>query len=55
MDLIIEFSVPISLITLSSLRIDLESALGLNVDIIHGPISEEDMIEVHNEVVLYAA
>ena len=29
--------------------------LKLDVDVIHGPIREEDMIEVKDEVVLYAA
>ncbi len=54
-DLIIEFSVPVTLITLSRLRMDLEEALGLEVDVIHGPLSSSDMIEVTKEVVLYAA
>ncbi len=54
-DLIIEFSTPISLITLSMVRNDMEDALGLDVDLIHGPISPDDMITVDNEVTLYAA
>ena len=54
-DLIIEFSVPISLITLSEVKIEMEDALGLNVDLIHGPISDEDIIEIENEVIIYAA
>ena len=33
----------------------LEEILKLDVDVIHGPIREEDMIEVKDEVVLYAA
>ncbi len=33
----------------------MEEALGVDVDIIHGPITEDDMIEVDKEVVLYAA
>lgn len=54
-DLIIEFKTPISLLTLSKLRIRLEELLQLNVDIIHGPLHEEDLIEVNKEVELYVA
>lgn len=54
-DLVIEFYAPITLITLSNLRYELEEALKLDVDVIHGPITENDMIEVGKEVVLYAA
>lgn len=54
-DLIVEFFNPVSLITLSKLKLDVEGALGLDVDIIHGPLSSDDMIEVGKEVVLYAA
>ena len=54
-DLIVEFSVPVSLITLSRIKIEMEEALGLSVDVIHGPITDDDMIEVNKEVVLYAA
>jgi predicted nucleotidyltransferase len=54
-DLIIEFLAPISLITLSQIQIDMEEALGLDVDIVHGPISKDDIIEIGKEVVLYAA
>ena len=54
-DLIIEFSVPVSLITLSQLKIEMEDEMGLEVDIVHGPVSGEDMIEIHKEVILYAA
>ncbi|MCR4717020.1 MAG: nucleotidyltransferase domain-containing protein [Lachnospiraceae bacterium] len=54
-DLIIEFSNSVTLITLSQIKIEMEEALGLDVDIIHGPITENDMIEIGEEVVLYAA
>ena len=54
-DLIIEFGVPVSLITLSQLQIDMEAALGVEVDIVHGPIKEDDILEIGREVVLYAA
>ncbi|MBR5958516.1 MAG: nucleotidyltransferase domain-containing protein [Salinivirgaceae bacterium] len=54
-DLIVEFFNPVSLITLSKLKLDVEAALGLDVDIVHGPLSSNAMIEVGKEVVLYAA
>ena len=54
-DLILEFSVPVSLITLAQIQIDMEEALGLNVDIVHGPVREDDILEINKEVVLYAA
>ena len=54
-DLIMEFSIPVSLLMLSQIRCDLEEILGLDVDIIHGPIRETDMIEIGKMVELYAA
>ena len=50
-DLIIEFLIPVSLITLSQIQLDMEKALGLNVDIVHGPIREDDMLEIGKEIV----
>ncbi|MCI9314691.1 MAG: hypothetical protein HFI57_06870 [Lachnospiraceae bacterium] len=54
-DLIMEFYEPISLFTLSDIRLRLEEILGLEVDIIHGPIREGDLIEVGKEIELYVA
>ena len=54
-DLIIEFYKPITLITLSMIKDELEEMLKLDVDVIHGPIREDDMIEIEKEVLLYAA
>ncbi len=54
-DLIIEFKKPVSLITLSMVQIELEEMLGVKVDVIHGPIMPDDLIEIRKEVVLYAA
>lgn len=54
-DLIMEFSEPISLLMLSEIRVRLEEILGLEVDIIHGPIRSEDLIEVRKEIELYVA
>lgn len=54
-DLIVEFSAPISLLTISMLRSRLEELMGLDVDIIHGPIQDDDLIEINKEIELYAA
>ena len=45
-DLLVEFDEPaISLITLNSLRYDLEASLGLSVDVIHAPLRSNSMIQ----------
>ena len=54
-DLIMEFSECVSLLTLSRIRCELEEIFGLPVDVIHGPITKQDMIEIGQEVELYAA
>lgn len=55
-DLLIEFATDsISLITLSAIRYALEDRLSLSVDVIHGPLRPDDMLEIEKEVVLYAA
>ena len=54
-DLIMEFYAPVTLITLSAIKLSLEEMLHLSVDVIHGPVMEGDMIETGKEIVLYAA
>lgn len=54
-DLIMEFYALVTLITLSSIKLNLEEMLHLRVDVIHGPVKESDMIEIGKEIVLYAA
>ena len=54
-DLIIEFLEPISLLKLSEITIQLEEILGIHVDLIHGPVLKNDLLEVKREVELYAA
>ena len=54
-DLIMEFSLPISLLTLSMIKLRLEDILKVGVDIVHGPIEESDLIEIGKVVELYAA
>ena len=45
-DLIMEFSSPITLITLSQIKQELEEILLTKVDLVHGPIRKSDMIEI---------
>lgn len=54
-DLIMEFSLPVSLLTLSIIKLRFEDMLEVGVDIVHGPIEETDFIEVGKVVELYAA
>ena len=54
-DLIMEFSIPISLLTLSMIKLKLEEILKVGVDIVHGPIERADLIEIGKVVELYAA
>lgn len=45
LDLLVEFDQPaVSLFRLSALKNDLEDALGLPVDVIHGPLPADSMI-----------
>ena len=54
-DLIIEFSEPVTLITLAELKEYMEEILKKSVDIIHGPLRSDDLIEVNKEIEIYAA
>ncbi|MBO4681781.1 MAG: nucleotidyltransferase domain-containing protein [Clostridiales bacterium] len=54
-DLIIEFYEPISILKLSSLKNKLQDMLGLDVDIVHGPIRTDDILEIGETVEIYAA
>ncbi|MCM1253413.1 MAG: nucleotidyltransferase domain-containing protein [Clostridium sp.] len=54
-DLIMEFLEPISLFMLSEIKLRLEEILGLEVDIVHGPIRSGDLIKVGKEIELYVA
>ena len=54
-DLIVEFNKPVTIMMLSHLKNHLEELTGLDVDIIHGPIRDTDMIEVGEVIELYAA
>lgn len=53
-DLLCEFVTPtISLLTLSGLKIDLEEKLDVPVDVIHGPLDKNSIIEIDKEVPIY--
>ena len=54
-DLIMEFSKPITLITLALITERLEEILKTDVDVIHGPIQSTDMIEIDKEIEVYVA
>lgn len=54
-DLLVEFSAPVTLLTLASLRDCLEELLGVPVDIVHGPLRSTDLLEIESEVPIYAA
>ena len=46
LDLLVEFDQPaVSLLRLNALKYDLEDALGLPVDVIHGPLPADSMIQ----------
>ncbi len=52
-DLLMEFTEPVTLLILSDIKFCLEDMLGVGVDIVHGPIRETDMIEINKETELY--
>jgi predicted nucleotidyltransferase len=55
-DLLVEFLQPqVSLLTLSALKLRMEELLGLDVDIVHGPLPESSLLEVDRRIPLYGA
>lgn len=55
-DLIVEFETySVSLLKIFSLKYKLEEIFNVEVDIIHGPIESEDMLEINEEIEIYAA
>ena len=53
-DLLVEFTTPrVSLLTISSMKYRLEELLNVSVDIIHGPLSADSMIDVDRRISLY--
>ena len=56
-DLIIEFmpEAVVSLLTMAGIKAKLEELLHVPVDIIHGPVRDEDKLRIRHDVVLYVA
>ena len=55
-DLLLEFSTPsVSLLTLNAVKYRLEEILKTAVDVIHGPLPENSMIEIDRRISLYGA
>lgn len=55
-DLIVEFEMnTVSLFILAGLMNELEEKFGVNVDIIHGPLKKDSMLEIEEEIEIYAA
>ena len=53
-DLLVEFtSLAVSLLTLSSLRMQLEEKLGVSVDLLHAPLPEDSFLKLGETVTLY--
>ena len=52
-DLIVEFSQPVTLLTLTGLQLKLEDALKLDVDLVHGPIQLTDLLEIGKMISIY--
>ena len=55
-DLLVEFSQPrVSLLTINALKYRMEELLGTAVDIVHGPLPEDSMLEIDKRLPLYGA
>ena len=55
-DLLVEFMQPrVSLLTISALKVRMEELLGTDVDIVHGPLPEDAMLELDRRIPLYGA
>lgn len=55
-DILLEFTTPqVSLLTINNVKYRLEELLNTNVDVIHGPLSEDSMIEIDKRIPLYEA
>ena len=51
LDLLVEFeTTSVSLITLNKLKLELEEALGIHVDVVHAPIPNESILQIRNKL-----
>ena len=55
-DLLLEFESPsVSLLTLNQVKYRLEELLGSDVDVIHGPLASDSLLEIDRRIPLYGA
>ena len=55
-DLLLEFEQPhVSLLTLNSVKYRLEDILNANVDVVHGPLPQDSLLEIERRIPLYGA
>lgn len=55
-DLLLEFTTPnVSLLTLNAVKYRLEEILKTAVDVIHGPLPEDCMLDIDRRISLYGA
>ena len=55
-DLLVEFTIPrVSLLTINCIKYRLEELLNVNVDVVHGPLPADSMIDVDRRISLYGA
>jgi len=55
-DLLVEFvQSRVSLLMISALKLRMEELLGTDVDIVHGPLPEDSLLEVDRRIPLYGA
>lgn len=55
-DLLLEFHSPrVSLLTLNSIKYRLEDIFQTDVDIVHGPLRDDSMLEIDRRVSLYGS
>ena len=55
-DLLVEFTQPrVSLLTLSALKLRMEELLGTSVDVVHGPLREDAMLEADRRILVYGS
>ena len=54
-DLIFEADKPVSLMRQNAFRLELEEALGLSVDLVHGPVEDSSFLDINKTIEVYAA
>lgn len=55
-DILLEFTTPrVSLLMINSVKYRLEELLKKNVDVIHGPLPDDSMIEIDKRILIYGA